>query len=149
MPITRAVAVGQRAAGVPGLSAASVCIEVLDQAPAIGERAPERGDDADRDRAREAVGVADRDDELADTQGRGVAEHAGTKPRGVAAHDGEVAERVAADEPEGMLPAVGEAGACPSARARHDVGVRHEQAILAQDDGAAAPTRIRPPPRSA
>ena len=122
MPTTRPRPSTSAPPELPGFSAASVWITSSTmraaRARAGRQRAAERGDDAGRDRAREAVRVADRDHELADAQLGGVAERGRLRSRGASA-------RRTARSDSGSVPttrsvelaAVGERGAHARRRA--------------------------------
>jgi hypothetical protein len=121
IPTTRR-AVGERAARVAGVERGVGLDHVVDDAAwragARRQRAAERRDDAGRDRAGEAVRVADRDDELADAQPLGVAELGGHEVARVGAQHREVRERVGADDLELELAAVDERRAPAAAAGR-------------------------------
>ena len=108
-------AVDERAAGVARVERRVGLDHVVDHAPGVAvadrQRAAERGDDARGHRAREAVRVADRDDELADAQRRGVAQLGGRRAR--RARSAAARGRVSGSAPtssRGELAAVGEGG---------------------------------------
>ena len=101
------------------------------------QRPPEGRDDAGGDRALEPVRVADRDDELADSQALGVAELGGDEVSVGGADDGEVGERVGAHGLEAELAAVGEPGAAAGVGAGDDMGGGEDEAVVAEDDPAA------------
>ena len=102
IPTTRPLPSTSAPPELPGFSAASVwitsSIDARGAPVARGQRAAERGDDAGRHRAGEAVRVADRDDELADAQLRGVPQLGRGRGGGVDAQQAEVGERVDADD---------------------------------------------------
>ena len=127
----------------PGLSAASVWITLSTTrtfAPGAGrQRAAEGRDDAGRDRAGEAVRVADRDDELADAQPLCIAELRRHEVARVDAQHGEVGERIGADDLELELAAVDERGAPAALGARDDVRGGEREAVRRDHDAAAAP----------
>ena len=141
-PDHAAAAVDERSARVAGIERCVGLDHVVDDpggSPgADGQRAAERGDDAGRDGAGEAVGVADRDHELPDAEALGVAELGGL---GVAveAEDGEVGERVGADDVE--LRARGRRRTMRSRAVGplDDVGRGEHEAVRRDDDGAAGP----------
>ena len=119
MPTTRPRPSTSAPPELPGLSAASVWMtsSMMRVAPpgAGGQRAAERGDHAGGDRARVAVRVADRHDELADAQRARVAQLRRLQPRRLGAQDGEVRQRVGADDPRLEVAAVDERGPHPRA----------------------------------
>ena len=93
----------------PGFRAASVWIDVLDDAPGRQrERAAERADDSRGDRAREPHRVADRDDELSDAKACRLAELRRYEPASLEPEHGKVRELILPDHVERDLAPVDE-----------------------------------------
>ncbi|HEY6888696.1 MAG TPA: hypothetical protein VI300_12980 [Solirubrobacter sp.] len=104
-------------------------------------RATERRDDAGGHRARVAVRVADRHDELPDAQLRRVPQLGGVGGGRVEPQQPEVGERVDADDAGLDVGAVGEGRAHASPAADH-VGIGEHEAVRGDDDARArAPAR--------
>ena len=113
-PTTRPTAVDQRAAGVARIERGVRLDDVVDQPPGParprGQGAPQGRDDACRDRAGEAVRVADGHYQLSHAQARGVAELGHRRGGLVGPKDGQVGEGIGADHAEAQLTAVHEGG---------------------------------------
>ncbi len=91
IPTTRAAAVGERAARVAGVEGCVGLDHVVDDpAGGHGQRAAELRDDARGHGPGEAVGVPDRDDELADAETLGVPELGRGEIAGVEPQHGEI-----------------------------------------------------------
>ena len=149
MPTTRAAGVGERAAGVAGIERGVGLHDVLDDAAGGGrQRAAERRDDAGRHGAREAVRVADGDDELADLEAVGVAERRGRQVVGSDPKHGEVGQPIRADDVEVELATVDECRRS-AVRSVDDVCGREHVAVRRHRDAAAAAahtTAVEPAP---
>jgi hypothetical protein len=143
-----AATVDQRAARVSGIEGGVGLDDVLDQSlrttpPADRQRAPETADDTGRDRAREAVRIADRDDELAHAQALGVSQERLLQVAGVRPQDCQVGQLIGAHDGGAGLAAIGEAGR-DADRALDDMGRGEQEAVLSDDHRAAAPLGIAP-----
>ena len=114
--------VGERASRVSRVEGGVGLDHVLDDsrratARRSGQRPPKRRHDAGRDRALEAVRVADRHHQLAHPQLIRVAELGRGEPAVLGPHDRQVGERVAAQDGEAKLASVGERRAAAARRA--------------------------------
>ena len=139
-------AVRERAAGVPGVERGVGLDDVVDHPSALGRQRPaERRDDARRDRAGEAVRVADRDDELTDAEALGVAELRRHEVLGVGTKHREIRVDVGADDLEPELAAVdeGRPARAPAARDHVRRG-EHESVGRDHDRAPAAVQRAAP-----
>src|SRR5204863_6372488 len=105
-PDHAAAAVRERAAGVAWVEGGVGLDDVVDDPPGAArarwQRAAERGHHPGRDRALEAVRIADRHHELADAQLRGVAQLRGLETFLARSQDGQIRERVPADDLEAV-----------------------------------------------
>ncbi|MDR7513125.1 MAG: hypothetical protein QN147_14035, partial [Armatimonadota bacterium] len=130
--------VEQRAAAVAGVDRSVGLDQVFDHEVGPGlDAAVQRADDADRDRAAQAEGVADRDGHLAHLQRRRVAQlHRGQWRRAVHLHHGEVGEPVRAEHATAQGLA-GEQGDGDLLRALDDVVVGQDQPVGPDDDPGA------------
>ena len=143
--------IGERPTGVARVERRVGLDDVLDEAARAsvprGERSPEGGHDAGRHRAGEPERVADRHDELPDTQPCRITERRRLE-RSLDPQDREVGERVAADHAEWPLGIVDERGG-PAVRAGHHVRRRDEESVgRERDRGAGAARRAARPTTS-
>ena len=139
MPIDAPGGVEQRAARVAGVDRGVGLEHVVDREPVRGlDAALDGRDDAGRQRALQAEGVADRDRRIADLGRLAVAElqRVQVEPGGVHAQDGEVGRPVLPDDPRGRRLLVGELDRHP-ARALDDVLVREDRAVAVDDEARA------------
>ena len=97
---------------------------------------PRRADHPGRDRRFKPERTADGHDELADAQGRRVAQLGVRQPAGFRLNDGEVGPRVVADDAAGQFLAVAEADA-DAVVALDDVMVGEQEAVGREEDAGA------------
>ena len=103
------MSIREGAAGVARVERGIGLDHVVDDSPAANwQRAPERGDDACRHRARKSVWIADRDDQLSDPQTLSVAELGWSQVARIDSKQGKVGQRIRADDLEAELAAVDE-----------------------------------------
>jgi hypothetical protein len=133
-----AVSIRERAAGVAGVEGGVGLDDVLDDASGRRERAPERRDHARRNRAGEAVGIPDRDDELTDAKALSVAELGRGEVARFGAQDGQVRERIGPGDLDLALAAVDEGRARPAVALRDDMRGSEHVTVGRDDDGASA-----------
>ena len=125
-------AVGEHAAAVAGVERGIRLDHLIDDATGLSRQRPaEPRDDAGGDAPGEPERVAERDHELADTKGRGIAPRHRRRRRPVGAEHCEVRERVAPDHARRQLGPVAEGdldllGACDHVRAGEQVALRRD-----------------------
>ena len=137
-PMTSPRAVTRGPPELPGFSAASVWITLSMSRPDC-ERSdrPDGAHHACRHRALESEGVADRDHQLADTEGARISELCRRKARFMDAHHGEVGIGVVADKDGGVSASVGEDRLHPRC-AVNDVAVGEDESVGGENEPRAA-----------
>src|SRR5205807_6018439 len=133
-------AVDQRAARIAGVER-GVSLDYVVDVPdgptrSRGQRAAEGRDDSGGDRAGEAVGVPDRDNQLTDPELCSVAELGRSQVPAVRPQDGEVGQPVDPDDLELQLPSVDERGPAVPSGSCHDVCGGQQEPVRSEGDRA-------------
>ena len=143
-----AARVCQSAAGASRVECRVGLDDVVDDPPGASragrERAPQGRDDSGGHRASEAVGIADRYDQLADSQALGLAEHGRRERDTVHAQHGQVGERIAADYLEVLVTTVGERRSAAARAASHHVRRGEQEPVRGEGDRATDARRHLP-----
>ena len=141
-PITSALRIDQRAAGISGVQSGVGLNHILDQAPRVrAQRSPQRADHARRHGGLKPVRIADRNRHLARPQLLRISQWNGLQSGNIDSNDGKIGGRIIADGVSRSAPSVRQRHFDPR-RVVHDVAIGENQSIGREDEAGAASTAL-------